>query len=251
MGELEGRVAVVTGGASGIGAACVRALANAGAAVVIGDSAPRRAMDVVASVAVDGGRAALIAIDVSRAEDCEALVNEAVRRYGGCDIAVNAAGIAGSDSALAELAVEDWAQVLAVNLTGVFLSVRAQLRHMTKAGGGVIINVASVLGCVAPSAEACAGYTAAKHGVIGLTRAAAVEYAQQGIRVNSVGPGYIATPMVEAMGDPFREAVGALHPMGRLGTADEVAGLVCFLAGERAAFITGAHYAVDGGYTAW
>lgn len=247
--ELEGRCAIVTGGASGIGAACCELLAERGARVVVADRDAGRAEALAGELRARGDEALAVAVDVTRSAACDALVEAAVAWAGGVEMAVNAAGIAGVDAPIVELGDDDWRAVLAVNLDGVFFSMRAQLRQMARQGTGSIVNVASILGLVAPAAEDGAGYVASKHAVIGITRAAALEHAGRGVRVNCVAPGYIETPLLDGVPAATIEAFRALHPVGRLGLAREVAEAVAFLASGRASLITGSVLTIDGGYT--
>ena len=234
-------VALVTGGGSGIGAACVRALAAIGHHVVVAD------LDETSAKAVAGEVDGVVAATNCADPDS---VDEAVRRavaHGRLVAAVNSAGVSGPASPLGDYSNEDWRRVLAVNLDGVFFSTRAQVRAMRDTGGGSIVNIASVFGAVgAPLAPA---YTAAKHGVVGLTRSAALAHAADGIRVNAIGPGFVRTPMLEQRADAGRlEQLTALHPLGRLGTPDDVASLAVWLCGAGSQFVTGGFFPVDGGY---
>jgi NAD(P)-dependent dehydrogenase (short-subunit alcohol dehydrogenase family) len=223
---------------------------DAGAAVVIADRDRDRGALLSEQLTARGGQAICTTVDVTRSEECHALVGDAVHWAGSLDIAVNAAGIAGPNVPIVSMPDDDWRAVLAVNLDGVFFSMRAELEQMAKQGSGSIVNLASILGLVAPAAEQGAGYTASKHAVIGLTRAAALEHAGTGVRVNCVAQGYTRTPMLEGVGESLLDAFATLHPAGRLGTAREVAEAIVFLAGDRASFITGAVLPIDGGYTA-
>jgi NAD(P)-dependent dehydrogenase (short-subunit alcohol dehydrogenase family) len=246
---LQNRVAIVTGGASGIGRAIAVAFAAEGGSVLVTDVDEAGGRETVKRVAEAGGRAAFLAADVSKPADSEATVREAVARFGALHVAVNNAGIAGPMAPVGEYTIEGWDRVLAINLSGVFYGMRHQVNAIRSAGGGSIVNITSILGQV--GYRGSAAYVAAKHGMIGLTKAAALEYAPQKVRVNAVGPGFIVTPMIEKVLTPeVRKQLEGLHPLGRLGEAAEVAELVLWLASEKSSFVTGAYYAVDGGYLA-
>jgi NAD(P)-dependent dehydrogenase (short-subunit alcohol dehydrogenase family) len=246
--EFSGRVAFVTGGASGIGRAIASRLAAGGAAVTIADKNEDGARAAAAELAGLGARALAVGVDVSDPGSVTAAVEATMTAFGGCHLAVNNAGISPGGALTADCSAADWRRVMAVNLDGVFFSLRAELPAMLRSGGGAIVNLSSVMG-----SQGFAGggaYVAAKHGVVGLTKTAGLEYAARGIRINAVGPGFIDTPLLEHINDATRRYLVGLHPAGRLGTADEVAELVAFLLSERASFIYGSYHLIDGGYCA-
>ena len=247
--ELDGRAAIVTGAGAGIGEACARVLASSGASVLVVDLDEERARRVAEGISGDGGTALSHVADVGDLESVEAMVARAEDELGPLRVAVNNAGIAGTAQPTGEYDVDAWRRVMSVNLDGVFYCMRAQIGPMARAGGGSIINMASVLGSVGIANSPA--YVAAKHGVVGLTKAAALEHAAQGVRVNAVGPGFISTPLLEAnLPAEAMTQIAAQHALNRLGTSEEVANLVAFLASDEAAFITGSYHLVDGGYTA-
>ena len=250
MESLTGRVALVTGAASGIGRASALLYARAYARVVVADTDEVRGRETVGLIEQAGGDAMFVQTDVSRAADCEALVQRTLAQYGRLDYACNNAGIGGEQNLTADYSLEGWGKVIGINLSGVFYCMKYELPALRASGGGAIVNMASILGQV--SFAAAPAYVAAKHGVVGLTKNAAVEYAPAGIRVNAVGPAFIKTPMIAGLesSPEMLSRLVALHPIGRLGTPEEVAELVIWLSSERASFVTGAYYAVDGGYLA-
>jgi NAD(P)-dependent dehydrogenase (short-subunit alcohol dehydrogenase family) len=242
------KVAVVTGAGSGIGAGTARMLAARGIRVAAADVDEASAGRTAEAIRDAGGEAIAVPCDVADPQACERLVAETVRAFGGLHIGVNNAGIGGPPALTGEYPLDGWRAVLGVNLDGVFYCMRAQIPAILASGGGAIVNMASILGSVGfASAPA---YVAAKHGVVGLTRTAAIEYAAQGLRVNAVGPGFIDTPLLAAADPEVIAGVAGLHPNQRLGRVDEVAELVCFLASDAASLITGAYITADGGYTA-
>ena len=250
MDNVDRKVAIVTGGSKGIGAATARAFAAHGARVVVADTDEARGQDVVASIGSDGGTALFVPTDVADADSVEAMVSTTVDRFGRLDHAFNNAGIEGDPAPLEDCARANWDRTLAINLTGVFLCMQAEIPHMLASGGGSIVNCASIAGLVGfPDHPA---YVASKHGVVGITKGAALELAPQGIRVNAVCPGVIDTEMIQrATADQpeLMEATIAAHPLGRIGTPEEIAGTVLWLCSEDGGFVTGQAVAVDGGYT--
>ena len=250
MKFLDGKVALVTGGNSGIGRAVALAYAREGAKVVVADRSPAAKGGTAAEIEAAGGKAVFVQADVSDPGACARMVAETVGHFGRLDIACNNAGIGGELHPTAGYPLEAWNAVIGVNLSGVFFCMREELPEMQKRGSGVIVNMASILGAV--GFAGAPGYVAAKHGVVGLTQAAALECAPQGIRINAVGPGFIKTPMIAPVvqDKAMSDGLVALHPMGRLGEAEEVAELVLWLSSPKASFVTGAYYPVDGGYLA-
>ncbi|SHE30233.1 SDR family NAD(P)-dependent oxidoreductase [Flavisolibacter ginsengisoli] len=248
MKQLENKVAIITGAGSGIGRSTAMLFASEGAKVVISDVNEAHGNSVVDEITKNGGAASFIKADSSKPEDNEALVKQTLDKYGALDIAVNNAGIGGPLAVTGEYPLDGWKKVIDINLSGVFYGLRYQIPAMLK-NGGSIINVASILGQVATKFSPA--YVAAKHGVVGLTRAAALEYADKKIRVNSIGPGYIKTPLVmDSLDASTLNGLVGLHPIGRLGESEEVAELLLWLASSKASFITGAYYPIDGGYLA-
>jgi NAD(P)-dependent dehydrogenase (short-subunit alcohol dehydrogenase family) len=251
MNDLTGKTAIVTGGASGIGEATALLYADHGCNVVISDLQEEKGNQLAQRIKQLNGKAIFVKADVSKPEDCENLVNKAVEAFGKVDIAFNNAGIGGESNAIADMSIEGWDKVIAVNLSSVFYCMKYQLQQMLKQGSGVIVNNSSILGKVAFANAA--GYVAAKHGVIGLTENAALEYSSKGIRINAIGPAFINTPLLTEAGmdnNVKQSLLVPMHPIGRLGESKEVAELVIWLSSDKASFITGSYYAIDGGYLA-
>lgn len=249
--DLQDKTALVTGAGSGIGRAAAQAFAQAGARVVVADLDLRGGAETVELIAGAGGQALFVQADVTQAAQVEALVGQAVSAYGGLDCAFNNAGIGGTGASTAEYAEADWDRLMAVNLKGVWLCLKYELRQMLGQGGGTIVNNASVWGVA--GLENAAAYTASKHGVVGLTKVAALENATTGIRVNAVCPGFTRTPLIEQLliDRPQMEAkIMARQPIGRLGTPAEVAAAVLWLCSPASSFVTGQALGVDGGLLA-
>ncbi|MDV3309572.1 MAG: SDR family oxidoreductase [Cyclobacteriaceae bacterium] len=249
MSLLDKKTAIVTGAASGIGKAIATLYAKEGAQVVVSDLDEAGGKETVDEITRAGGKAIFFKADSSSPEDNKRLVEEAVKKYGGLHLAVNNAGIGGPLGDTGEYPIDGWDKVIAINLSGVFYGLRYQIPAILDSGGGSIINMASILGQVGtPMSPA---YVAAKHGVVGLTKAAALSYATRNVRINAIGPAYIRTPLVvNSLDEATLNALVGLHPIGRLGKPEEVAELALWLNSDKASFVTGAYYPVDGGYLA-
>ncbi|QBR02035.1 glucose 1-dehydrogenase [Paraburkholderia pallida] len=252
-GDLEDKTIIVTGGGSGIGRAAALACAVAGASVVVADIGVAAGEETASAIRQAGGNAIFVATDVADEEQVEALVNAAVGKYGRLDGAFNNAGLSQSNLPLHELTAAQWRRVQAVNYDGVFFCMKHEIRAMLQTGGGAIVNTSSTLGRVA--VRSAADYCGSKGGVLGLTKAAAVDYGDRQIRVNAILPGAVDTPMVQALvSDPqfadLIEKLRASHPLGRIGAPQEIAAAAVWLLSEKASFVTGAELAVDGGFLA-
>lgn len=248
---MAGKVALVTGGASGIGRATALAFAREGAQVAIADVSEEGGQETRRLVEQAGGAAHFIRCDVSQAREVEALIAQVVQTYGRLDYAFNNAGIEGATGPAATYSEDEWQRVLAINLTGVFLCLKYELQQMLSQGSGAIVNTASAAGLV--GARGMPAYVAAKHGVVGLTKAAALDYARRGIRINAVCPGVVATPMTERLiGNHPRleDRLISSEPVGRAADPEEVAEAAVWLCSDAASFITGHPLAVDGGMVA-
>lgn len=246
--DLKGKVALITGAASGIGESTALLFAKEGAKLILTDVSEDKGNSVLKRVKELGAEAIYLNADVSKAEDSDNTVKKALEKFGKLDIAVNNAGIGGPQAGVGEYEIDAWDKVIAINLSGVFYGMRYQIPAMLDNGGGSIINVASILGSVGFAHSAA--YVAAKHGVLGLTKSAAIEYSSKGIRINSVGPAFIKTPLLEGLDQELLDQLVSLHPIGRLGEPDEVAQIFLWLASDKASFATGAYYPIDGGYLA-
>lgn len=251
-GMLEGKIGLVTGAGSGIGRSTALLMAREGAKVVVSDVDESGGADTVSMIEEAGGHATFVKADVSDPAQVAAMVKTAVDTYGALHAAVNNAGIGGEAGTVADYSVEGWRKVQSINLDGVFYSMKYEIPAMLDSGGGSIVNIASILGLVA-WAQAPA-YVAAKHGVVGLTKAGAIEYAQQGIRINAINPGFIDTPLLRKggiePGTDLWDFIASKHATNRLGTPEEVAEGIVWLLSDRAEFVTGITLPVDGGFTA-
>jgi NAD(P)-dependent dehydrogenase (short-subunit alcohol dehydrogenase family) len=248
--RLKGRIIIVTGGGSGIGRAAAYCFCRDGAQVVVADINAESGEETVRKIREGGGDAIFAKCDVSNAQEVRAMVDKCVDTFGGLNCAFNNAGIEGIQAPTAEYSEEVWDKAIHVNLIGVYLCMKYEIPVMLKSGGGSIVNMSSILGLV--GFAGASAYVAAKHGVVGLTKTAAIEYATKGIRVNAVCPGFIATPMLERGGittnPELMKYVSDLHPMKRLGRPEEVAESVIWLFTDAASFVTGTILRVDGGY---
>ena len=251
MSNMQGKVAIVTGASAGIGHATALAFAREGAAVVVADIDGDRVEKTAVEIEGIGAEAIFARADVSSADDVAALVARTVERFGRLDFAFNNAGVEGAPAPTAECTLDNWSRTIAIDLTGVFLCMREEIPKMLLTGGGAIVNNSSVAGLV--GFAGIPAYTASKHGIVGLTKTAAIEYATQGIRVNAVCPGVIQTEMITRFthGDPDAAAqLLQTEPIGRLGRPEEIADTVVWLCSEQASFVTGQALAVDGGFVA-
>jgi NAD(P)-dependent dehydrogenase (short-subunit alcohol dehydrogenase family) len=249
--DFTGKVAVVTGGASGIGRATADAFARSGVRVVVADLDATALDDTVRAIKDSGGEGVGVLTDVSRAADVERMVATATDTYGGLDVAFNNAGLEAAPRAVADVTEEEWDRVQAVNAKGVWLSMKYEIPAMVARGGGAIVNASSILGLFGSANGSL--YSATKHAVAGLTRSAALDYAQAGIRVNATSPGMIETPLMERTAVNMAvppEAFHGMHPLGRMGKSPEVADAVLWLCSDAASFVTGVVLPVDGGYSA-
>jgi NAD(P)-dependent dehydrogenase (short-subunit alcohol dehydrogenase family) len=246
--RFDRKVAIITGGASGIGKAVAVKLGQQGAKVVVVDLKEDAARTVADEITVGGGKALPFGADVTDPKANEAMVAFAEKSFGALHLAFNNAGIAGPNGILADVPIDGYRKVIEINLNAVFYGMHAQIPAMLKAGGGAIVNTASILGLVGEAD--LVGYVAAKHGVTGLTKSAALGYSDKGIRINSIHPGYIETPLISFLTDEARQHLKSQHAQNRFGTTEEVANTVLFLFSDEASFVSGSQFVVDGGYTA-
>jgi NAD(P)-dependent dehydrogenase (short-subunit alcohol dehydrogenase family) len=252
-GQFEGKTAIVTGAAGGIGRASAIAFAREGAGVVVADLNIEGCEETVGMITAAGGTAVAIKTDVSKSSDVQAMVKKAVDEFGGLHFAHNNAGIEGAVGMTADYDENEWDRVLTINLKSTFLCMKYEIPEMIKADGGAIVNTASIAGLV--GYMTMPAYSASKHGMLGLTKTAALEYATKGVRVNAICPGGVQTPMVDRMRatqkkEEFEALIRAMHPMGRIGQPEEIADVAVFLCSDKASFITGQALAADGGFVA-
>lgn len=248
--DVSKKTAIITGAASGIGEATALLFASHNIRVVVSDIDEGKGNALVDKIKQQDGTAIFVKTDVANPDECRQLVETAVTTYGAVDFCFNNAGISGESNPIADMSIEGWNRMIAINLSSVFYCMKYQIAQMMRQGGGAIVNNSSILGSVGFANSSA--YVAAKHGVIGLTQTSAIEYSKSKIRINAVGPGFINTPLLSkaGMGDDQKSALVSLHPIGRLGEATEVAELVFWLCSDKASFITGSYYPVDGGYLA-
>lgn len=245
--DFAGKLAFVTGAGSGIGAATARLLGARGASVVLADIDLAAAEAVAGELRDAGSAARAIRIDVADAGSVQAAIESACASQGGLDLAVNAAGVTGALQPCADYELAEWMRIVGINLTGLFLCMRSELQQMQRRGGGAIVNISSIMGQLAlPGTIA---YAASKHGVEGATKAAALDYAHRGIRVNAVAPGYVDTPLIAGRKAATHDKILAMHPVGRIAAPSEIAELIVFLLSPRASFITGSIHHADGAYS--
>ncbi|MCU0354677.1 MAG: SDR family oxidoreductase [Cytophagales bacterium] len=247
MADFQGKVALVTGASSGIGLATALLYARNGASVVVANRTEASGLETVSLIRKEGGEAAFCQTDISNPDQVKRLIDFSIKKYGRLDFACNNAGISGDLVPLADCTHENWNNVLNTNLSGIFYCMKYELPEIIKTKGA-IVNITSIMGQLGMAYAAA--YSAAKHGIIGLTKSAALEYAPMGVRINAVGPAFIKTPLLDVLGEDTLNHLAKQHPIGRLGTPEEVAEMVIWLSSEKASFATAGYYALDGGYMA-